>query len=375
MHINGWLDVGGIEEVLLITAKFNLREKYDLAFVSYRGNDGYAGLELQKLGYPVYGLNLTSAMYDIRVITCLVKLFKEYKPQIVHFYQKSSFIGRIAAKIAGIPVILCNEMDLNYNHVGMIAVFTKYLRKMPNVITDKVIVCSNAVRNYWDGKNSPKYMVIHVPFDSSKTLPETLYFAGKQKKGFFKNEKGPVIGTISRIAPEKGHEYLIQAMPEIIDAFPTTRLKIVGTGPLMEDMKALAKDLGLERVIQFTGFVEDLNSEFSTMDVFVLPSLTEGFPLSLQEAMAAKIPVAASAVGGIPELIDHGITGLLFSPKDSDEIAHSMIELLSDFEKAKQMGERGWEKVTTTFSPQIYIDKYDRLYNDLIESKSIVYST
>ena len=186
MHVNGWLDVGGIEEVLLTTAKFNLREKYDLAFVSYRRNDGYAGLELQKLGYPVYGLNLTSAMYDIRVITSLVKLFKEYKPQIVHFYQKSSFIGRIAAKIAGIPVILCNEMDLNYNHVGMIAVFTKYLRKMPNVITDKVIVCSNAVRNYWDGKNSPKYMVIHVPFDSSKTLPETLYFAGKQKKGFFK---------------------------------------------------------------------------------------------------------------------------------------------------------------------------------------------
>jgi glycosyltransferase involved in cell wall biosynthesis len=367
MHVNGWLDVGGIEEILLITAKHNLKQKYDLAFISYRSEYGYTARQLRKLGYPVYGLNLSSALHDLRIIPKLVKIFRSYKPHIVSFYQKSSFLGRIAARIAGVGVIICNEVDLNYQQKGLGRILSAYLRKALIPITDKVIVCSQAVLDYWAKGDDKKYIVIYPPFDSTK-FPSNMI---RSEKNNYKNGKYPVIGTVSRISQEKGHKYLIQGMRIINKSFPSARLKIVGTGPLINELQALSESMGLGKIIQFIGFADDLYHELASMDVFVLPSLTEGFPISLQEAMAARLPVAASAVGGIPELVENGKSGLLFPPKNPEETARSVIEILTNRKKAEEMGRYGQELVTVNYTPRIYIDKLGKLYDELLIEKGI----
>jgi len=124
--------------------------------------------------------------------------------------------------------------------------------------------------------------------------------------------------------------------------------------------------------IEFTGFVEDLAAEFAKLDLFILPSLTEGFPLSILEAMASGLPVAATPVGGIPEIIEHGRTGLLFRAKDPSAIADTVISILSDHEKALAMGKQGYEKAIREYSPATYSKKLDVLYQELLRYKGLI---
>ncbi len=367
MHVTGTLNVGGVEELLRITAKYNLKNKYDLTFITCHSSDGFISQKIQEMGYKVCGLNVTQRIYDLRMIPKLIQIFRVYKPHIVHFYFKISFLGRIAAKMARVPVIICNEVDMDWEEYGVGPRYIAMIKRRMNFLADKLIASSIAVRNYWDKNASDKYLVIYEPCDLTK-LPIT---CSSSNGSSYKNGEYPVLGVVSRIWPKKGHEDLIRAMPHIISAFPLTRLEILGTGPLMAKMKALTKSLGLEKAVKFRGFVEDLYPALSSLDVFVFPTLTEAFPISVMEAMAVGLPVAASDVGGIPEMVEHGKTGLLFSPKNPVSLADAVIKILSDYKKAKLMGERGRLKVNEEFSPELYIQKYDALYSELLEAKGI----
>jgi glycosyltransferase involved in cell wall biosynthesis len=299
----------------------------------------------------------------------LIKVFRQYKPHIVHFYFKISFLGRIAAKLAGIPIIICNEVDMDWEEYGLgLAVTAKFKRKL-DFLADKVIACSQAVKDYWDqGGNSRNFTVINLPIDIDKFKDN---YNPSPKIGF-KNDSGPVLGMVSRIFPGKGHEYIIKAMPQVLNQFPTARLRIVGIGPLLAEMQELASSLNLMDSIEFTGFVEDLAAELAKLDLFILPSLSEGFPLSVLEAMAAGLPVAATPVGGTPEIIEHGKTGLLFGTKDSAAISDAVISLLSDYEKALAMGKQGYEKAMREYSPATYSKKLDALYQKLLRDKGLI---
>ena len=110
MHVTGSLNIGGVEELLLLTAKANQADKYDLAFTSCHSHDGYCSRQIQELGYKIFGLGTSQRMYDFRIIPKLISVFRQYRPHIVHCYYKISLPGRIAAKLAGVPVIICNEV-------------------------------------------------------------------------------------------------------------------------------------------------------------------------------------------------------------------------------------------------------------------------
>jgi len=362
MHVTHGLGVGGIEETLLITAKYNLNHKYELAFVSCNKADGQTARQIRELGCPVFGLDISARVYDLRLIPRLMRLCESYKPEIVHLYGKPTLLGRIAARMAKVPVVVSGEMDIWGDFKLGIKVAAVVKRRL-DFLVDKIVPCSEAVRRYWDKKGSDKYLVIYLPFNPTK-LPNLNPVSTNKTNA---NGHHPVIGVVSRLVPNKGHEYLIRAMPIILKSFPSTRLKIVGTGPHMREMKALATSLGLAESIEFTGFVDDLSQVLSTMDVFVLPSLTEGFPLCALEAMAAGLPLAATAVGGIPELIQHRETGLLFPPGNYKLLAQAVVSILSNENSAKKMANRGQQTVLDNFSPQNYIQRLSCLYEQLLQ--------
>jgi glycosyltransferase involved in cell wall biosynthesis len=363
MHVIGRLDVGGAEEFLLITAKFNLKEKYRLIFVSCQGG-GYISRQIESLGYPVFELNLSNRVYDLRIIPRLVKIFKEHKPQVVHFYSKISLNGIIAARIAKVPTIICNHIDM-WGSWGIGLACAGYIFRGLTIFADKMIACSEAVNKFWHKNKTQRHMVMYLPFDTTMSLPKKSVLNDKN----FKNNEYPVIGTVSRINSGKGLEELIVGMQNIITAFPSAKLLIVGTGPLFKDLKNFVEKRNLRGSVIFAGFVENLSDVFESMDVFVLPSLTEGFPLVIIEAMAAGLPVAASSVGGIPEMIKDKHNGRLFPPKNPEAIADAVINLLSDHHNRRKIAREGKKNVYYKYSPQRYMKKMDVLYRDLVDQK------
>jgi glycosyltransferase involved in cell wall biosynthesis len=365
MHVSGYMGIGGIEEVLLLTAKYNLKHKYDLSFVACRLKDTFISRQIENLGYPFWELGIAGRIYEPRLLTRLYTKFRQFAPQIVSIYGKISLLAVMAARMADVPIVICNEMDMNWQDCGIGLKVAAIVKRKFNRFADKYVACSEAVRRYWDRHNKGLYTVIYLPIDLADfPLP-----CGSSDGKSFKNGKYPVIGTVSRINPVKGHRYLIEAMPKILAKFPDLRLKIVGAGPLLEDMKALALSLGLGHAVEFTGFVDDVHQERCAMDIFLLPSISEGFPLSIMEAMAAGLPVAASEAGGIPEIVRHGETGLLFPARDPDAIAGAVTEMLSDFEASVEMGIRGRQRLIRLCSPEAYIENLDTLYRELLTAK------
>jgi glycosyltransferase involved in cell wall biosynthesis len=175
-----------------------------------------------------------------------------------------------------------------------------------------------------------------------------------------------VLGTAGRLIGLKGIEYLLQAAAMLRREFPGLRVEIAGSGPQRNELEQRVKVLGLAGSAEFLGWVDDLNFVLPRWDVFVLPSLEEGFPIAALEAMAAGLPVVASAVGGVPELVEDGKTGWLVPPRDVEALAFRIRILLTSPEQRKVMGAAAQERVRDHFSLAQSTESFTRLYDELL---------
>jgi glycosyltransferase involved in cell wall biosynthesis len=175
-----------------------------------------------------------------------------------------------------------------------------------------------------------------------------------------------VIGTLGRLAAVKGHTYLIQAMPAIVQEIPNCKLLIAGDGPLKADLHHQIKLLNLENHAKLIGYIKDIAGLFSITDLFVLPSLSEGLPITLLEAMACGKPVVASAAGGIPEVITNECTGVLIPPADANGLAQAITLLHKDKDRMKKLSANSRELVENNFSAKSMASHYAMMYSQLI---------
>ena len=176
----------------------------------------------------------------------------------------------------------------------------------------------------------------------------------------------PVIGTVGNLYPVKGQTFLLQAMSAIVRHRPDCWLIIAGRGDLESTLKREAKELGIERNVLFLGYRADVTELLQAMDVFVLPSLSEGLSLSILEAMAAGKPVVATAVGGNPEIILDGQTGYLVLPGNADALAEKILQLLEKPTHAREVGQRSRLHVMQEFSLSRMVNRYLLLYVELL---------
>ena len=171
-----------------------------------------------------------------------------------------------------------------------------------------------------------------------------------------------VLITLARLIPAKGVQYLLQAISRLGRSFPTLKLVICGDGPFKGILLELAEKLGLSSKVIFTGFRTDALSLLQAADMFVLPSLSEGLPLSILEAMALGKPVVATRVGGIPEVIDHGKTGWLVPPGNAGALAATLQRALSGGAATLMMAQRARQTVLRRFSIDETVNSWRRLY-------------
>ncbi len=169
---------------------------------------------------------------------------------------------------------------------------------------------------------------------------------------------------------QKGFVFLLRALPALFDRFRTARCLLVGEGPLRGDLEREAAKLGVSDRCIFTGLRNDIPDLFQAMDVFVMPSLSEGFPMVLLEAMGMERPVAATAVSGNPELIEHGRTGLLISPSDPPAIVEAVAWLLENRDEAAAMGQAARSAVEQKFTVTAMADKTEGVYRAMWSAPS-----
>lgn len=176
-----------------------------------------------------------------------------------------------------------------------------------------------------------------------------------------------VIGAVGHLTEHKGHKYLIGAFARVLDVYPGARLVIVGDGELRGELERLARDSGLERAINFTGFREDAADLILAFDVLVHPSILEGLCTTLFDAMLRSVPVVASKVGGIPEALNNGEFGLLAPPADPEILAEAIVRILADKSVREGLVTGAVEWVKANFSADRMVDRTLELYNDLLK--------
>jgi glycosyltransferase involved in cell wall biosynthesis len=176
----------------------------------------------------------------------------------------------------------------------------------------------------------------------------------------------PIVGVVARLEPEKGHPTLIDAWPAVLAAVPNAHLLVVGEGSCREALERQVATLDIGSSVTFTGRRDDVPAVTAALDVAVLPSYREAQGLSILEAMALYRPVVASAVGGIPEMIDHGRTGLLVPPRDPAALAGSIVRLLSDHPYADTLARAGRDLVHDRFCVELMVRAVESIYDESI---------
>jgi glycosyltransferase involved in cell wall biosynthesis len=179
-------------------------------------------------------------------------------------------------------------------------------------------------------------------------------------------EKGLVIGTVGRLSPEKGHAVLLQAAKLIFESYPDLYILIVGDGPERGKLEMISRETGIARRVIFTGVRDDIEEMLSLMDIFVLPSHSEGLPMALLEAMAAGKPLAASGIGAISRLIDHRRSGLLVPPGDPQSLAEALKELIDNPSTALTYAAAAREAVRQRYSAEHMTRAYLKVYLKLL---------
>lgn len=316
-----------------------------------------------------------SLLRDISAFFELVSLIKKEKYDIVHTHNsKAGIIGRLAAKMAGVPVIIHTVHGFAfhpYEKFWRRKIFV-FLERLSSRWCDAMIAISDALID-WAIKekicNKNKLFRIYSGIETDKFSCKVDIKAIRAEFGI-KDEES-VVGEVAKLWRGKGQEVLINAVPEILKSIPNLKVMFVGEGELEKELKNIAENLNITDKIIFAGFRTDMPEVNSIMDIACLPSLWEGMGRSILEAMACGKPVVASKVGGIVDLVKDGINGILVPPGDSKELASAIIKLLKDKELRLMMGEQARKTIDERFSAKKMVSDIESVYAGLLKRKGM----
>jgi len=303
----------------------------------------------------------------------LYKLFRRNCPDVVQtFVLKPNLFGITAAILAKVPVVIATDLTLKDQAPNRLRrLRDKLLYRIYVGLAnraDHVLCVSEAGRKQLKefGVNAG-ISVIPSPIDMEETIK------GYQERGdrSHKLQMKTTIGIVARLSEDKRHIDLLEAFAILSKKYPGIYLLIVGDGPLRTYLETMSRRLQIQDKVSFVGFQKDVRRYLRAMDIFALPSRTEALGMAIMEAMAWGLPVVASRVGGIPEIVDDHVTGLLFDPGNVGQLSNALSQLIEDPEKRKAFGENAREKAYQSFQPENFIDRHYQLYCSLMDQKVV----
>jgi len=317
---------------------------------------GFLAAEIGREGIEVcvLGRQFVKRRLGLRLAWRLRRLVHERHVQLVHAHMYAGgAAGALALLGSGVPLVRTEHSEANWR-----GRWARLIGRLAYRRTAHIIAVSGPIRQRLvarDGVPAERVTVIPcaMPEDRSPqrspVLPEKL--RGR-----------PLVGVVARLQPEKGVEVLLRAASRIVDGLPECAFVVVGDGPLRATLEAQAARLGLGDHVHFLGFRPDARALLSLLDVLVAPSVSEGAPLVILEAMAAGVPVVASSVGGIPDQIRHEEEGLLVPPGNHAALAAAVLCLLEDPALARRYGEAGRRKVEQEFRYEEMVEQIEGIY-------------
>lgn len=287
----------------------------------------------------------------------LYRLLKRERIDVVHGHMpRASIPGTVLGRLAGVPVIVSQEHGWASDRKRI----RQFMHR--NVVgrwSDVLLAVSERGRR-------DIIAAERMPADRISVLPNAIAGIGETARADRRRQRQPpVIGTVGRLAWQKGHDDLIRAIGILRSRSRVLRCVIAGDGPEEERLRALIEALDLADEVKLMGRVADGRALASDFDVAVMSSKSEGSPLALIEYMGAGLPIVASAVGGIPELIEDGVHGLLVPPEDPSQLAAAIERLLDDPSLAERLGAAAKRRQRAEFDLDVVVERLQRLYTDL----------
>lgn len=305
-----------------------------------------------------------SPLRDVQALLQIVLLLWKCRPDLVHTHtSKAGLLGRVAARLMGIPVVHTPHGHVfhSYFSTRSSALFTRLERILSSFFTDALVMLSgNELSDHLALRVAPANLCYVIP--SGVSLDR--YLAAEPAF-----EEPVMIGYLGRLVDIKGVLDLVEAMPLVQKKLPAARWMLVGDGPLRADVEQRIQRLGLEEHTELLGWQNDPLPFLQRMHVLVVPSHNEGMGRVVVEAMAMGLPVVASRVGGLQDLLLDGVSGSFCEPANPSSIADSVLTVLSDSRRAAQMGHCGRER-SRLFSDEVMFERLEKLYARVMAQSS-----
>jgi glycosyltransferase involved in cell wall biosynthesis len=388
-HIITRLDMGGSAQNTLFTALNHDPQRYNVCLMkgstheSAMTEEETQFIEAQlakgkKRGMEVIDLpslvRRISPLHDIKAFFSIFSILCKSKPDIVHTHtSKAGILGRLAAWMARVPIIIHTPHGhVFYGHFGksLSRIFLQMEKLLGRITHHHIALTQEECNDYLTlGVSRPNNTsVIHSGVDVDRFI-EGAKQRTKKRKELGVPADSLVIGYVGWLIPIKGVTHLVNAMAKIAEQFPKSLLVLVGKGDNKGHeeikLKEQVERAGLADKVRFLGWRSDVDEIMGCLDIFVLPSLNEGMGRVLVEAMAAGLPIVASRVGGILDLIIDGQNGILVPPADAIALEKAISSLLGDKKIRKRMGQVG-TKMCRQYSTEAMVERIDGLYRELL---------
>lgn len=381
LHLITHFGIGGALDNTLATVERHDRDRYEVHLAGGTEQSDWFD-RATAAADQAFGLadlkREPSVASDLRLVPKLADLIREQRYDVVHTHcAKAGVIGRMAARRAGVPAILHTfhlfawqtESSVGAQFLKRAASGAKRaayigLERYAASLSDALItVCDQNRQEALRLRLAPaeKLVTIYSGIDLSKYVPKRDPRAAKLELGL--DPDRPVVGNVGRLADQKAPLDLVAAAKEVLKHRPDAQFVFAGDGPLAA---AVAGAVGDEARIHLIGYRPDVPDVLNAFDVFMQASHWEGLGRAATEAMVMRLPVAATAVDGVPELVNHGVTGLLSRPGEPLELAKNVSWLLSELDEAKRMGQRGYNRVVPAFDVDNMVRSIERVYDRVL---------
>lgn len=316
----------------------------------------------ETLGLPTFVVPM-EGQWDFRWIVRFCRIVRQQNVSLIHAHEfRANAFGALVAKLCGIPLVGTVHGKSYYPDHAKRRMAYRWVSR-----SARMVAVSHDLRRFLEeriGIAHDRITVIHNGVDMIQQGSLDQVRRLRSEFGFGEDEY--VIGIVGSLYPVKGHADLFHALRTVLARHPKTRLLVIGQGDSEQILKKRVSDLGIERAVSFLGLRNDVPRVLPLLDLFVLPSLSEGLSVALLEAMSAGVPVIASKVGGNPEIVVDRVTGYLVPPERSEELASRIIELMSNRESTRLLGQRGREWVAREFTAARMLERYQDLYHSCL---------
>jgi glycosyltransferase involved in cell wall biosynthesis len=353
------LGVGGAEELILGASTALPSEGVETGVVALTRKGPIAD-EIAAAGVPLHLVAGRPGPRDPAAFLRLVRLLQRERPDVVHTFLITACIyGRMAAFAARVPVVLAAEQNVYRRKPKRHAMLERILARR----TYRVVACCEVVARFYQqqvGVSAEKVTTIYNAVRFPRRPGPTDGIAARAALDL--PPDALVLGTLGRLTEQKGQRVLLRALAELDKTVPNTVLFLAGAGPLREELEADAAGLGIADQVRFLGLRRDRETLYAAMDMFVLPSHWEGLSLALVEAMGAGKAVVATNVGGNPEVVNDGQTGLLAPPDDPQALTDALTQVALDHQLRGALGEAAAADARARFSIEQHVSQLAALY-------------